>query len=114
MLSISSKLNRLRRVAKLAARLLCASLITPGTFAQDSAGYPALSGAYISSAQHPRVFVTSAELTDMVTRINAPRSFSAQNFSRLANQVKSHLAAKVDWDAVYSGCDLDIYLHAFS
>ena len=114
MLSISSKLNRLRRVAILAARLLCASLITPGTFAQDSAGYPALSGAYISSAQHPRVFVTSAELTDMVTRINAPRSFSAQNFSRLANQVKSHLAAKVDWDAVYSGCDLDIYLHAFS
>jgi hypothetical protein len=102
-----------RRATAFTAGLLCAFLNIQESVAQDSAGYPALSGAYISSAQHPRVFVTSAEL-DMVTRINAPRSFSAQNFSSLANQVKSHLAAKVDWDAVYSGCDLDIYLHAFS
>ena len=94
--------------------LFCVSLIEPKAFAQDSGAYPSLSGAYRSSSQHPRVFVTPAELTDMVTRINAPGSFSAQNFSRLANQVKAHLAANVDWDAVYSGCDLDIYLHTFS
>jgi hypothetical protein len=105
--------TKARWVTAFVAGLFYASF-TPETFAQDSGGYPALSGAYTSSAQHPRVFVTPAQLTDMVTRINAPGSFSAQNFSRLASQVKAHLAAKVDWDAVYSGCDLDIYLHAFS
>jgi hypothetical protein len=92
----------------------CVSLIAPKAFAQDSGAYPSLAGAYRSSSQHPRVFVTPAELTDMVTRINAPGSFSGQNFPRLASQVKAHLAANVDWDAVYSGCDLDIYLHTFS
>jgi hypothetical protein len=89
-------------------------LIAPTAFAQGSEAYPSLSGDYRSSSQHPRVFVTPAELADMVTRINAPGSFSAQNFSRLANQVKTHLAANVDWDAAYSGCDLDVYLHTFS
>jgi hypothetical protein len=94
--------------------LFCVPLIEPKGFAQDSGAYPSLSGAYRSSSQHPRVFVTPAEFTDMVTRINVPGSFSAQNFSRLANKVKADLAAKVDWDAAYSGCDLDVYLHTFS
>jgi len=86
----------------------------PKTFARDSGAYPALSGAYRNSAQHPRVFLTQADLNDLVRRINSPGSFSARTFSQLASRVKSHLAANVDWDAVYSGCDLDIYLHAFS
>src|SRR5580692_8918339 len=30
--------------------------------------YPSLAGSYTSSAQHPRVFVTPAELTEMVRR----------------------------------------------
>jgi hypothetical protein len=76
--------------------------------------YPSLAGSYTSSAQHPRVFTTQAELNDLVTRINSSRSFSAQSFVRLSSKVKVDLAANVDWDAVYSGCDLDIYLHAFS
>jgi hypothetical protein len=76
--------------------------------------YPSLAGSYTSSAQHPRVFVTPAELTEMVRRINSTGSFSAQIFSRLVGQIKADLAAKKDWDAVYSGCDIDIYLHTFS
>jgi len=90
------------------------SLFAPKTFAQQSGAYPVLSGVYRSSAQHPRVFMTQDDLNDLVTRINSPNSFSSQTFSKLADRVKSHLATKVDWDAVYSGCDLDIYLHAFS
>ena len=85
------------------------------TTARTAAGvYPSLAGSYTSSAQHPRVFMTPNDLSDMVTRINPPGSFSAQSFARLSNKVKADLAANVDWDAVYSGCDLDIYLHAFS
>jgi hypothetical protein len=76
--------------------------------------YPSLAGSYTSSAQHPRVFNTPAEMSDMVTRINSSGSFSAQSFAGLSNKVKADLAANVDWDAVYSGCDLDIYLHSFS
>jgi hypothetical protein len=76
--------------------------------------YPSLSGAYTSSAAHPRVFTTQADLDDLVTRINSPGSFSAQSFETLAGQVKKDLAAPIDWDATYSGCDLDVYLHAFS
>jgi hypothetical protein len=85
---------------------------TPARPAPDV--YPSLAGSYTSSAQHPRVFVAPAELTDMVRRINSTGSFSAQIFSRLVGQIKSDLAAKKDWDAVYSGCDIDIYLHTFS
>jgi hypothetical protein len=93
---------------------LIVPLIAPEAFAQDSGAYPALSGSYTSSAQHPRVFLTPAELTDMVTRINTPGSLSAQTFSKLANKVRADLVAKKDWDAVYSGCDIDICLHTFS
>ena len=75
---------------------------------------PAISGGYVDSGQHPRVFTTQADLKDLVKRINSPGSFSAQKFAKLVSQVKSDLTAKVDWDATYSGCDLDIYLHAFS
>lgn len=75
---------------------------------------PPLSGKYRGTAQHPRVFTTPDDLKDLVTRINSPRSFSAQSFARLAKRVAGDLAARVDWDAVYSGCDIDIYLRAFS
>jgi hypothetical protein len=74
----------------------------------------ALPGTYTRSAEHPRVFLTPSDLRDMVTRINTPGSFSAQIFSKLANQVKTHLAANIDWDAVYSGCDIETYLYSFS
>jgi hypothetical protein len=112
MRGISSKFKRL--LAAFVVSLFCTSLITQETFAQDSGAYPELSGTYRSSGQHPRVFTTQADMNDLVARINTPGSFSAQNFARLANKVKSDLAPNVDWDATYSGCDLDIYLHAFS
>lgn len=76
--------------------------------------HPSLSGSYSSGTAHPRVFTTQADLNDVVTRINSSNSFSAQSFGRLSDQVKRDLAAKTDWDATYSGCDLDVYLHAFS
>lgn len=113
MINISCGL-KLSLWAVFVAALLCASLVVQETFAQDSGVHPALSGTYRSSAQHPRVFTTPAELDDLVARINSPGSFSAQGFARLSNKVKADLTAKVDWDAVYSGCDLDMYLHAFS
>jgi hypothetical protein len=75
---------------------------------------PPLSGTYSSSAQNPRVFTTRADLNDLIARINSPGSLSAQAFVRLSDQIKRDLAAKTDWDATYSGCDLDVYLHAFS
>jgi hypothetical protein len=75
---------------------------------------PSVPGAYTSSAQHPRVFMSQADVNDLVTRINAKETFSAQKFSRLANLVKADVAADVEWDAAYSGCDIDIYLHTLS
>ena len=90
-------------------------LVTIGKGAeQPEASFPSLPGAYASSKEHPRVFTTPAGLKNLVSRINTVGSFSAQNFVRLMNQVKSHLAANVDWDAAYSGCDIDTYLRAFS
>jgi hypothetical protein len=76
--------------------------------------YPPLSGTYKSSAQHPRVFLSPADLHELVARINTPGTFSARSFGRLAASVKGDLASTIDWDAAYAGCDLDIYLRAFS
>jgi hypothetical protein len=81
--------------------------ITPNSF-------PRLIGSYRSSPEHPRVFSTRGELNDLAARINAPGSFSAQSFARLASQVKDDLAGPKDWAVTYSGCNLDAYLHAFS
>src|SRR5258708_31543276 len=54
------------------------------------------------------------DLRDLTTRINSPATFSAQSFARLTRKVKADLAAKVDWNAAYSGCDVEIYLRGFS
>ena len=85
-----------------------------GNLAQGSEAYPALSGAYRGTTQHPRVFMSQVGLDELNKRINVRGSFSAQNFVKLSNQLKADVAANVDWDAAYSGCDLDVYLHAFS
>jgi hypothetical protein len=99
----------------LATALLTGTVLTVDTSARTAPDvYPSLAGSYGSSGQHPRMFITPAEINDTVTRLNLPGSFSAESFARLSNKVKADLAANVDWDAVYSGCDLDIYLHAFS
>jgi hypothetical protein len=76
--------------------------------------YPRLVGHYVSRDEHPRVFTRRAELTDLVTRINEPGSFSAENFAKLATRVRGDLAAKNDWDVAYSGCKIDDYLYGFS
>jgi hypothetical protein len=76
--------------------------------------YPSLTGSYASSKQNPRVFVTQSDINDMAKRSNVAGSFTARIFGQLANEVKSHLESNVDWDAAYSGCDLEVYLYAFS
>jgi len=78
------------------------------------ATFPAPTGAYQRLADHPRVFTTEAELKELAARINRTGSYSAQRFDRLAAQIGRDLASGIDWDAVYSGCDIDIYLHTFT
>lgn len=75
---------------------------------------PRLSGAYRSLAEHPRVFMTPADLKDLVARINRPRSYSMQRFSLLVTKIKSDLASGTDWDVTYAGCDGWIYQYIFS
>jgi hypothetical protein len=60
------------------------------------------------------VFTTSAELRELAGRINRAGSYSMRRFGQLAAQIKRDLAAPVDWSATYSGCDMGIYLYAFS
>ena len=78
------------------------------------ASYPPLAGSYASLAQHPRVFVSHDQLTDMAARINRAGSYSERRFAALSDWVRKELAANLDWDATYSGCDMEIYLRAFS
>ena len=58
--------------------------------------YPRVAGAYLSRAEHPRVFVTAEELKDMAARINTSGSFSAKRFAAVSARVKTDLAANVD------------------
>jgi hypothetical protein len=75
---------------------------------------PPVSGTYRHLAEHPRVFTTADELRTLASRVNQPSTYSALRFSGLANQIKHDLANKIDWDAAYSGCDIDVYLRVFS
>jgi hypothetical protein len=76
--------------------------------------YPRLAGSYQPATSSPRVFDTPDDLRSMVERIKSPGSFSATMWAKLSRQAKADVAAPVDWDATYSGCDIDIYLHSFS
>jgi hypothetical protein len=70
---------------------------------------PPLAGAYHSLAEHPRVFMTAADLKDLAVRINRPGSYSMARFGQLAGQIKRDLASGIDWDMTYSGCDTGLY-----
>jgi hypothetical protein len=78
------------------------------------ASYPHVAGHYTSLDAHPRVFDTREELQDIVRRANSPGTFTSMQFSALADRVRRDLAAHVDWQATYSGCDLEIYLRGFA
>jgi hypothetical protein len=109
---------RPRLIATLVGCLGCLLFVSstrsvPSLIPPDSPS-PAVPGAYTSSARHPRVFMSQSDLNDLATRINSRDTFSAQKFSRLASLVKADVAADVEWDAAYSGCDIDIYLHTLS
>jgi hypothetical protein len=78
------------------------------------AAFPVPAGTYRSSAEHPRVFTTAAELTDLARRVNQPTSYSMQRLGQLAGKIKNDIASTIDWDATYSGCDIDIYLRGIT
>jgi hypothetical protein len=80
----------------------------------EPVSYPHLAGHYASLDEHPRVFDTREELNDIARRANSPASFTSKQFSKLAGRVRRDLSAKVDWQATYSGCDLEIYLRGFA
>ena len=79
-----------------------------------TATVPNISGSYHSLTEHPRVFTSTDELKDLVSRINQPGTYSARRFAQLARQTARDLAAPNDWDATYSGCFVGPYLYAFS
>jgi hypothetical protein len=76
--------------------------------------YPPLSGHYTNMNVHPRVFDTQADLQDIAQRAGRAGSYSNSRFVALGDRVRRDIAAKVDWQATYSGCDLEIYLRGFS
>lgn len=78
------------------------------------ASYPHVSGHYTSLSAHPRVFDTQADLQDIAKRASEAGSYSNGRFTALNDRVRRDMAAKVDWQATYSGCDLEIYLRGFS
>jgi hypothetical protein len=75
---------------------------------------PHLAGTYRSVAEHPRVFMTAADLKDLAARINRPGSYSMRRFGLLAEQIKRDLASGIDWDVTYAGCDGGVYQYVFS
>src|SRR5258708_5300989 len=78
------------------------------------ASYPPVTGSYVSSKDHPRVFDTRADLQDIARRANTPGTFTAERFGALAARVGQHLGANIDWEATYSGCDMEIYLRGYA
>jgi len=78
------------------------------------ASYPRLAGSYSSLNAHPRVFDTSDELQDIARRVSTSGSFSSGRYAALADRVRRDMVAKVDWQATYSGCDVEIYLRGFA
>ncbi len=81
---------------------------------REPASYPHLAGRYVSLDAHPRVFDTREELQDIARRANSPATYTSRQFSALADRVRRDIAAKVDWQATYAGCDMEIYLRGFS
>ena len=73
-----------------------------------------LTGAYKSERSYPRVFYTEDFLREAASRCNTAGTFSSQIFDKLAAYVTADLKAKDDWDASYSGTDIDVYLRTFS
>jgi hypothetical protein len=111
-----------RLMVRVAAVLFCALPVMPVRFARPQGtgpgiadlSAPKLAGRYVRLAEHPGVFTSRSELDDLAKRIHASASYSAKRFDLLATQVKRDLAARNQWGAAYSGCNLDVYTYAFS
>jgi hypothetical protein len=81
---------------------------------QKPSSYPRLSGQYTELSAHPRVFDTQAELEDIAKRASKAGTYSNGRYGALGERVRKDMTAKVDWDSTYAGCDMEIYLRAFS
>jgi len=75
---------------------------------------PRLVGTYHRLAEHPRVFMTAADLKDLAARINRQGSYSMRRFGLLAEQIKRDLGSGIDWDVTYTGCEGGVYQYVFS
>ena len=80
----------------------------------EPTSYPHLTGHYVSLDTHPRVFDTREELQDIARRAGKQGTYSSGRYAALADRVRRDLSAKVDWEATYTGCDLEIYLRGFA
>jgi hypothetical protein len=80
----------------------------------EPTSYPHLTGHYVSTDSHPRVFDTREELQDIARRTGKQETYSSGRYAALADRVRRDISAKVDWQATYSGCDLEIYLRGFA
>jgi len=80
----------------------------------EPTSYPHLAGHYVSLDAHPRVFDTREDLQDIARRAGKQGTYSSGRYAALADRVRRDLSAKVDWQATYSGCDLEIYLRGFA
>jgi len=80
----------------------------------EPTSYPHLTGHYVSLDSHPRVFDTREELQDIARRTGNQGTYSSGRYAALADRVRRDISAKVDWQATYSGCDLEIYLRGFA
>lgn len=81
---------------------------------RETTSYPHLTGHYVSLDAHPRVFDTREDLQDIARRAGKQGTYSSGRYAALADRVRRDLSAKVDWQATYSGCDLEIYLRGFA
>jgi hypothetical protein len=75
---------------------------------------PMLAGEYRHPTTHPWVFTTQTDLADLAQRSNVADSYSAKRFGQLAGQVARDLASRIDWSAVYTGCDAGLLQYVFS
>jgi len=74
---------------------------------------PRLAGQYHSLDVHPGVFMTQADIEELVARINRPGSYSMQRFGLLAKQIERDLISGIDWNVTYAGRDGSIYNYTF-
>lgn len=106
--------------AILSLAFLIEAILTTLSPAASRAHADVLPGGHIRPATihlpgaHPRLLATQADLLGLAGRSGKTGTFSAAMFAKLTESLRQSLDSKIDWQAAYSGCDTDTYLHLFS